>query len=66
MIGWTQYGLKSIQGMQGRYFLPFTIPFLIAVEPRKIQSHVSNQKLIGLFWFLEIRVIVAVFSQIPI
>ena len=66
MIGWTQYGLKSIQGMQGRYFLPFTIPFLIAVEPRKIQSHVSNQKLIGLFWFLEISVIVAVFSQIPI
>lgn len=64
MIGWTQYGNQTIEGVQGRYFIPFMVPFLLSIEPKNIHSNVSNRRILGCYWIFEIGIIITVLNQI--
>ena len=64
MIGWTQYGEQTIEGVQGRYFIPFMVPFLLSIEPKNILSNVSNRRIMGCYWIFEIGIIITVLNRI--
>ena len=43
MVGATPSGFEVINGVQGRYFLPFLFPILAAIAPRKIHLEEENK-----------------------
>lgn len=60
----TFYGMPAIQGVQGRYFIPFLIPPLFCLCGSRIRSTINRTKLIIPVWFIELGYIISLMSQI--
>lgn len=66
IFAYTPYGYPFVQGVQGRYFTPFIIPFLYCLSCEKICIRVNKTNLIGAIWFIEVGYIVSIMNQIYI
>lgn len=42
-LSFTPVGSKSINGVQGRYFLPLLFPFLLLLQPKNIQNKINDK-----------------------
>lgn len=66
---WTDtiYGSQTIDIIQGRYFMPFVIPFLLVINSKCCFIwKESKRKLITAYFFLQIGVVVSVLNQITL
>lgn len=63
-FGYTPFGYKQIEGVQGRYFLPLgmCLPFMLQSDFIKLKRNTRNLVLIGIP-LLDVLVILSVFSQ---
>lgn len=59
-LSFTPVGLNTINGVQGRYFLPLLLPLLIALQPKNVQNKI-NPKLYNLL-IVAIPVIVIIIA----
>ena len=63
----TLYGSQTIDIIQGRYFMPFVIPFLLVINSKCCFIwKESKRKLITAYFFLQIGVVVSVLNQIAL
>jgi uncharacterized membrane protein len=66
LIGWTSHGAEFINGVQGRYFLPFTLLLGISLMPERLTADsegVFRRKVILASVWFQIMVICAVFLR---
>ena len=66
LIGWTARGRDAIEGLQGRYFIPFLMPFLIALSPEHAwvdENGIFKRKLAFASVWLQFLVIMSLFIR---
>ena len=64
-LSFTPVGLNTINGVQGRYFLPLLFPILLFIQPRRIQNKI-NPKIYNTLIFATISTIVAILTYLII
>jgi uncharacterized membrane protein len=42
-LGWSKYKLNYVDGVQGRYFIPLLIPFILLLLPKKQKIIIKNE-----------------------
>ncbi len=60
----TYYGASLITGVQGRYFIPFFLPFLFGIQTDKITTDISYEKIFSAYWLLQAGVINYILNNI--
>jgi len=66
LIGWTNKGASSIEGVQGRYFLPALPLFLLALRNKKVwiaDGSAVRKKAVYAAVFLQVLVVTALFVR---
>lgn len=66
LIGWTNKGASSIEGVQGRYFLPVLPLFLLALRNKKVwiaDGSAVRKKAVYAAVFLQVLVVTALFVR---
>lgn len=66
LIGWTNQGASSIEGVQGRYFLPALPLFLLALRNKKVwiaDGSAVRKKAVYAAVFLQVLVVTALFVR---
>ena len=48
-VGWSSSTLNYIDGVQGRYFLPLLLPFMILILPKKKIINISDKYFYNIF-----------------
>ncbi len=61
---WTDYGAEIINGVQGRYLIPYIAPIAICLNGEKIKANFERYILFYPVWFVEIGYIVTVMAQV--
>lgn len=67
LIGWTEKGMTSIDGVQGRYFLPVLPALFLALQPRRIsieEDSTVRQKAMMAAVFMQALVVTALFVRL--
>lgn len=66
LVGWTGIGEDKIFGIQGRYFIPFIMPVLIAITPEHIRADkegVFHGKIAFAAVWMQMLIIMALFVR---
>ncbi len=59
------YGSSNILlGIQGRYFIPFILPFLFGLQTEKMMVKIETKKLFMIYWFLQAGVMNCILSSV--
>lgn len=58
------FGLNTIPGIQGRYFIPYFLPAFFAVHTKKITVNIQSRKLFCAYWFLWAGVLNTILSSV--
>lgn len=56
-FGWSAYKLPYVEGVQGRYFIPLLVPFMLAVMPREKKLKIENKTI---YTFINIEMITVI------
>ena len=64
VFGATAYGSPKADGLQGRYYIPFVIPFMYALRSEKVNIKLERVNLLIPFWFMEMGCLIHIMSQI--
>jgi len=65
-VWWTPMDSPRIQGFQGRYLLPLTLPVMIAVKPPKWNQEKLLPYLIGIAVLIDIGVLIRIVQHVAI
>ena len=60
----TFYGSAAVAGIQGRYFIPYIMPFLLCIQTNKLTADIDHQKLLCMYWILQAGVMNSILSNI--